>query len=128
MTQLTERRTLIVPAGFLENANIVGNVLDPDTGGIETFSAGAGEYQSGPISHYVSSVPLKPEYAALLDNEDPSLLYYAVASLSVERDREFNLTEQECSNLRAAMIVRAEGVQTVLSESGLTLVKPDEDI
>lgn len=105
MTTVT--RVIIVEAAHQATANALAHVLDPDTGGADTFRIPYPLGTEGEPTHYVCSAPFSPEAAALLDNPDAGPLYAALEQMAVDRGRELTPTLSEAQACRDAMVVRA---------------------
>ena len=105
MTTYTQFRALIVPAAKQATANAISHVLDPDTGGAETFRMGYSADGIEPVTHYVASVPLTEQTAALLDNPDAGPMFAGLQQLSAARGRTLAVTLAETQACRDSMIV-----------------------
>ena len=105
MTLYTEHGVIIVEAAHQATANALSYVLDPDTGGAETFSMGCSPTGAEPATHYLCSVPVTPQTAALLDSPDAGPMHSALEQLAALRGRRLAVTLADTQACRDAMTV-----------------------
>ena len=114
--------TLIIPADILDASNRLSAIIDPDTGGAETFTIGFSADGSEPASHYGTQSMVAPQYVQLLQLGDPAYVQAALEALATEYGRDMPTTE-DCGAFTAAVIVRpGEDLMSVAAELGLVRV------
>ena len=114
--------TLIIPADILDESNRLSAIIDPDTGGAETFTIGFSSDGFEPASHYGTQSMMAPQYVELLQLGDPVYVQGALEMLATEYGREPPVTE-DCVVFTAGVIVRpGEDLMSVAAELGLVRV------
>ena len=114
--------TLLIPADILDAANRLSAIIDPDTGGANTFTIGFSADGSEPVSNYGTQSVMAPQYVQLLQLGDPAYVQAALEALATEYGREPPTTE-DCEVFTAGVIVRpGEDLMSVAAELGLVRV------
>jgi hypothetical protein len=115
MTAILYRLIMAYPAAIAEKANAAAAILDPDTGGAETFTAAYTE-TVGDVLYYCADVPIfqfdedkaalfhVPDFGAVMRSKDPAVWWMALTGLAQERGRELTLTEADVAELCAAVL------------------------
>lgn len=114
---LPERLSLGFPLALIDQANAAAAILDPDTGGDQTFPSVALHVLDG-VAYTAASLPLwtideseSPEllaagfndYAAVIRSRNPAIWGFVLESLAHQRGREYQLTGEQLSELCATM-------------------------
>lgn len=68
-------------------ANRLAYIMDPDTGGADTFHYKASETGLAPATAYYVDTYMSAEYQALLETKNPALIMEQLSILATERDR-----------------------------------------
>lgn len=123
MTIYTGPRVLIIPADMQERANAVGHVLDPDTGGYRSFTAGLSASGQHPATHYICSTLYTDQTVELLDSPDATAMHEALQQLAAARGRGYTLSLSDLQELRDKMVVSASPLAATLGSVGLRFVQ-----
>lgn len=115
-------RALLIPAAMQATANAVGAVLDPDTGGAQSWRVGVSTDGQAPASHYVASYPFSDDVVALIEAADAVPLHAALQDLAAARGRDYPLSLPELQALRDAMQLHAGPLGEALALWGLQFV------
>lgn len=108
--------TLIIPAAIADAANRLSAIIDPDTGGANTFAIGFSADGAEPITHYGTQSMMAPQYVELLQLGDSAYVQGALEMLATEYGRDMPTTE-DCVAFTAAVIVRpGEDLMAVAAE------------
>lgn len=122
MARRTVYRIIICPAANQATANEVAAVLDPEARGDRSFVVGVSPTGSLPITHYVCSVLLMPETAALLDNLDAAPTHLALMAKATERQRSYQKTPGDLQALRDVLVVAPTLLSTYMGKNVLSFV------
>lgn len=118
---------LLIPFAMQVTANAVGHVLDPDTGGGQSWRVGVSDNGQAPATHYVASYPFSPDVAALIEAADAAPLHAALLLLAAERAREFPLSLLDLQALRDAMQIHTGSLRDALATWGQQFIVEAED-
>lgn len=102
MSTWTPRIPTAFPEAMLADANALAAIIDPDTGGAQTFSAD--QTRGGYI---YAEIPLMSHFEPVVRERDPDTWQAVLASLADEKGVE-RLDPEVVETLRAAMLFGAE--------------------
>lgn len=110
-------RTMIVPAALAPLARALAAGLSPAGEGM--FVVGAAPTGAGPATHYISTGPIQPQFAAAIADAD--VLYAAAAAAGAP------ITFDACAALVAQSDVSTDAPRDALARLGLVLLDVEAD-
>lgn len=109
MTRLADRVLIIVPVEQVDAANLFASVIDPDTGGSQTFGAVALSPDGlEPRTHFLSSTTMERETVIAWSNGSFAQLLTDLATA-----KGMTISSEEMASLGGLMVV----IQVILTQS-----------
>jgi hypothetical protein len=122
MTTILYRLVMAYPATIADKANAAAAILDPDTGGAETFTdaytatVGGTEYVMANIPIWAFDDGEYPElraigfsdYGQVMRSKNPAIWFAVLTALAQYRGREFALTSEDVVTLCGAVLFDEE--------------------
>ena len=102
MSSWTERQPIAFPASLIEEACALAAIIDPDTGGAQTFDPD--QTRGG---YVYAEIPLMTHFEPIVRERDPATWQSVIAGLADAKGVE-RLAPETIETLRAAMLFGAD--------------------
>jgi hypothetical protein len=110
-----EHIKIAIPVAVMDQANRIGAVIDPDTGGAETFMANASADGTSPATHCLCGVSVTEGTAQLIRSLDADQWHGALSQMATDRGRTAP-SLADCQQVVAAIEVDTVSVMVLMEE------------